>query len=256
MVKFRKTWITAAVATAAMSSSVFGTQVQIYRDLSNYSAGSGGEFQVRVVSGNAGVLGGAATSTLVTHPGSPTVRANSFQTFCLEVNENFSPGTLYDAQLNTVVIDGQPGNNSLDGRESLAAGTAWLYERFRRGTLNGYDYDDSGVGRATTAGQLQQAIWYFQNQITLANPSGNHFVDLVDQAFGGLGSYDFGTDSGTFGFANVVFSTTNVRVLNIGMPGSGTWDRQDMLTLIPLPSGGGLAAAGLLGIVALRRRRA
>lgn len=238
----KRAWMVAAAAAVAVASSALATEIRIGANNTDYRGGNGGEFTVIVQSGNAGVIG--------TSSDRPSV-ANSFQSFCLEVNENLSFGATYAAQINTVVIDGQPGNSGLAGRQTLAAGTAWLYERFRTGALaaDGYDYNP-GSGRQASAMALQDAIWMFQNQITYN--ANNSFVIAANNALG-AGSFA-GLDGA---FADADFSQTRVRALNLGSgTGEDPWGNQDLLTLIPLPTGGGLAAAGLLGLAAVRRRRA
>jgi len=199
-----------AVTTASLAD---GTGILV---TGSYSAGSGGEFTGTPVSGFIGLTGLAAD-----------LDGSTFQTFCLEVNEQFTPGTTYTMIINTVAIAGGSGGPSfpLDER------AAYLFYNFRNGTLTGYDY--TPAGRQASAGELQAAIWYIQgNQSGGAN---NAFVALADAAVGsgewsGLG---------------------DVRVLNLyGEDGS---HHQDVLTIIPTP--GALALLGLAGLTAVRRRR-
>ena len=62
----------------------------------------------------------------------------TFQTFCVEDSEYFSPGSTYNVQLNTAAVYGMPGATS--GSEPVTLGTAWLYSQFANGSLSGYDY--------------------------------------------------------------------------------------------------------------------
>jgi hypothetical protein len=181
-----------------------------------YSNGLGGEFTLTPVSGFVGVTGLAAD-----------LSATAFQTFCLEVNENFAPGTTYDLCISTSAVAGGSGGPSL----ALDPRVAFLYFNFRLGTLAGYDY--SVAGRQASAGSLQQAIWFIQgNQPGGAN---NAFVTLADTAVGSGGWIGLG----------------DVRVLNV--VGANGALNQDQLTIIPAP--GAAAVLGLGVLLAGRRRR-
>ena len=227
--------VVAVVSSAALSSSVTVTR------MSGTFAGDGGEFNIERTSGSVGILGGPASPQ-----GAP---ANSFQSFCLELGQSVTLGDSYDVVISNNVDTGTgapisvpsgfSAPNPFNGRSTIAAGTAWLYEAFRAGTLNSYTYT-VGSGRENSARDLQIAIWIYQNQIEPNDPTyTNDFLDAASNAL---------TDP------TADYTGSRVRALN--MTDSSGQKRQDMLTIIPLPSGGGLAAAGLLGLVALRRRRA
>lgn len=181
-----------------------------------FSSGNGGEFTITPSAGFVGV-----TNLFADLSGS------SFQTFCLETNEQFSPGNSYGMNINTVAIMGGSGGPSYP----LQPETAYLYWHFRNGSLTGYDY---GAGRQASAGALQRAIWYIQgNQSGGAN---NAFVALATSAVSG-GSW---TGIG------------DVRVLNVYRASNNALG-QDQLTIIPTPSAAVLM--GLGGLAAMRRRR-
>ena len=76
----------------------------------------------------------------------------SIQSFCIESSEYINP-TSYWVNLSSAANEGGvPG-----GVDPLSVGAAYLYSQFAEGTLAGYDYTNTGVGRKTSAGQLQQA---------------------------------------------------------------------------------------------------
>ncbi len=172
----------------------------------------------------------------------------TFNTFCLELNEQVAVGQNYTYDLNTAAVDGGAGGPSPD---PLDARTAALYEAFARGTLANYDYDNDGDGgmgadmdRKLTAAALQAAIWEIEEERSIENTDSdarvrelaNYYVDtlslqLVNQGLGGM-----------------------VRVLNMWDANGG--NAQDMLVLIPLPSAAGLAGLGLAGLAVRRRRLA
>jgi hypothetical protein len=208
-----------ALSAGLASSAMAGT---IRLDTTAYSAGVGGEFQATVLSGYVGEVGGAAS-----------LSASTFETFCLEHQEEFRPGDTYNVTLNTAAVFGgtDGGEDPIDDR------TAFLYTRFREGTLPGFDY--SAAGRQASSGQLQNAIWFLEDEQGGVN---NAFVALANAAVA-VGGEWYGQGIG------------NVRVMN--MSNAEFPHAQDQLTLIsiPLPSAAGLAGLGL-GAGLIRRRRA
>ncbi|MCC5787789.1 MAG: VPLPA-CTERM sorting domain-containing protein [Phycisphaerales bacterium] len=241
----KNAWIVAAAATAAVSSSSLANSIIQVNRVSGYHQNiivapnvGGGEFTVSRVSG-----GGIGETGLASDIGS-----NSFQTFCVELNQSISNGQ-FRAQVNDEVLTGAPGFSVIMDT------TAWLYVQFRRGGLAsiGYDYDPNAT-RVESSAALQLAIWNLQGQFGQPGQSGSRNTNLVNELNSNQLAQDF------IAAANAATSNgwqnTSVRVLNVGSVNGTDWDNQDLLTLIPLPSGGGLAAAGLMGLVALRRRRA
>jgi hypothetical protein len=94
-----------------------------------------------------------------------------FQTFCI----NTSIG----------VEGGIPLNATLDP-SGVAVGTSWLYGAFARGTLGSYNYADiTGGGRATSAWELQNAIWELQGQ-TFDSTAASFYVGMAVSHFGTL----------------------------------------------------------------------
>src|ERR1017187_8366078 len=64
----------------------------------------------------------------------------TFQTFCIEYNEEFYPGSTYNYKQNTGAVAGGAGAFAIDPNTGLAMdnisiGTAWLYSQFRNGGL-------------------------------------------------------------------------------------------------------------------------
>jgi hypothetical protein len=119
---------------------------------SAYSWGNGGEFT-------------AATTGLGT-----------FQTFCIEYNEEFGPGNRYDYKENTGAVAGGGNLGTLHtdpntglAMDNISIGTAYLYSQFRNGGLV--------ISTAAQAGQVQNAIWYLENEISLAQLSTMNGVD-------------------------------------------------------------------------------
>lgn len=179
--------------------------------------GLGGEFRVTPFSGNSpGVTGKPADLSL-----------DSMETFCMQADEYIAPGNVFRFEINT-------GVTSASGFDPVDPRTAYLYTYFRNGVLPGYDY---GAGRAASAADLQNAIWFIEQENFGVS---NGFVALANAAVASGGVWE-GKGIG------------DVRVLNL-------FDQernpvQDQLTLLPGPGPITLVvAAGAL--LARRRSRA
>jgi hypothetical protein len=155
----------------------------------------------------------------------------TFETFCLEKNENFTLGPTFTVTPNDAAVYG--GNNMVNnpGRDPISVGTAWLYHQFQLGTLSQYDY--TGATRGASSQALQQAIWWLEGEV--ADPS-NYYSQLVVGKFG-TAATAMADNAGQIG----------VGVLNLWVPGQ-EWTtagaRQDVLVCIP---DGGLTVS-LLGL--------
>lgn len=215
----KMTMIAAAlVATAAGAASASTIRL----DTTSFSSGSGGEFKATALTGFVGITGDATS-----------FGGSTFQTFCLESHENFRPGQVYNVTLNTGAVSATRGFDALDAR------TAFLYTRFREGSLSGFDFSSESA-RRNSAGRLQKAIWYLEDE---SGGENNSFVALANAAIA-VGGEWFGVGMG------------NVRVMNLS--NTEFPFAQDQLTLItvPLPTAAaaGLAGFGLLATGRTRRR--
>lgn len=190
-------------ATAAFG---IGYSVSTVGGFGPHQTGSGGEFTLRT---SDSFMDSVAE-------GYNTVAKNqvaghvNFQTFCVETREYIYPNTSYDVTLSGHTTSGT----------ALTKGAAYLYSQFAQGILSGYDY---GIGRTTSAAQLQIALWTLMGDqlgqgLNLSNP----FQSLVVSQFGDWNSANEAAASGELG----------VFVLNMWPSGhlnNAAYARQDQL---------------------------
>jgi hypothetical protein len=205
---------------------------------STYQSGSGGEFLFRVTD-DSGDL-------------DPYFNVgDEFATFCIETNEYLSKDTDYYVVLNIEAVKGGVGGGSPD---PLCNETKYLYFNYWEGTLSNYDYANSSGDRLSDAGQLQNAIWYFENE-GAAPASGTEGAAWVTEAINAVKPVSEGGGGWT--------DTQYVRVLNLYTNSSMTAFVQDQLVVIdrgpqnfvPLPAAVWMGGILLLGLGASRRLR-
>lgn len=211
----------AALVVLAIAGTAMGADT-IRMSQGPFSAGNGGEFVAQPLTGNVGVVGLPAD-----------IAAGTFETFCVEENELFRPGDVYNFVINTGAVQGGVAGQDPPGSgfDPLDARTAYLYHHFRYGTLGLFDY---GAGRQASAADLQQAIWYIEQE----GGTNNYFVALAEAAIG----------------AGAWSGIGDVRVLNLS---NGEFpNAQDQLTIVQfIPTPGAVALMGMGGLLAARRKR-
>lgn len=202
-----------------------------------YSSGIGGEFVAAAPADDPGLANYLGNySSLTKYNGNNGYYG--FATFCVEYNEEFSPGSTYSVTLGPNAMYGSEPPNG----DPISRGTAYLYYLFATGNQTfGYDW---GAGRLNSAGQLQNAIWWLEAEgpggVPLAYDSSNPFENLVISTFGSA--------------ANAMADNDNlypVEVMVLGQPGQV----QDQLILVP-DGGTTLLLLGVAcGGIALFKRR-
>jgi VPDSG-CTERM motif len=178
--------------------------------------------------------GGEFTATVAGFP--------SFQTFCIEIQHEFTLGGTYNYTLGQDTHGAPPSTAS----PVLNLGTAWLFSQFGAGHI--------AIGSTTQAGEFQAALWYFQGQGVNGNgafsgpgfgdglPGANAYTDEAITALTGLGLDALDPSNGKFFVSIIESSNAN------GAPA------QDWLYV---PDGGTtvvLLGIGLMGLVLVSRR--
>lgn len=161
-----------------------------------------------------------------------------YTTFCLEIQEPISMGTVYEYGLsNSVKNRGGAGPLSLDNTTGYAI--AFLFHEYQTGATNSVEsLSGLSLSDAQARELLQRTIW---NKLYGGHTDGFFTQGKIDLLFtAAQGQWQ---------------SLRNVRVMNVWVDADNqTGARQDMLTMVPLPSSAGLAGLGLLCISARRRR--
>jgi len=226
----------------ALASPALAGQVQVGYSGSNYGmfqTGSGGEFTLNVLTSGLNTsgyfFGAGDTGTM------DIGVTGTFQSFCLEETEYIYPYPSSPfVDVNSRAVDGGVG----PAGDPISYGTTYLYSRFATGALaaDGYNY---GAGRATSAGQLQEAIWGLEGEA--AYNFSNPYIVIVDGLFGGQAGAQADAPVGNYG----------VYVLNLWGDENRTGHMQDQLYHASVPDGGAtltLLGGVLMGLGALRRK--
>jgi hypothetical protein len=216
--------LTAPSAFASFDGTITLTQNQ-------YSYGNGGQFT-------------AVTSGLGT-----------FQTFCIEYNEEYQPGSQYEYYENSGAVAGDGGANTTDphtglSMDNISIGTAWLYSQFRAGTLANYFSSTVSVQKQN-AGDLQVAIWYLEgeiNTLTFNGADGTTFYNDAVTAAAALGKNVTDDSDGDFGvIALNLYSTVKVGDNQpVTINGTTYYASQDQLAIVPVPEVTTIIAGALL----------
>lgn len=256
----------AGVALLAIAGSVASAGTVKLGDPSWGRSGSGGEFRVHSTTGFVGL------NNLPADAAYTGAQAGNWGTFCIEIGEylNGFPSATFNTTIdkwaikgNVVTNPGNPNQPAGPGTDALEYETAFLYHAFRYGKLDDYqaaaaagaygvsldtladaagtfDYA-AGAARSADTAQLQGALWKFEEGNT------NGVIGAMKDFLVALAAYHVAAGGDWFGKG-----IGSVRVLNLFDNAGG--NIQSQLTIIPLPTAGGMAMAGLLGVLAIRRR--
>jgi hypothetical protein len=216
----KKLYLAVGLAGMMAVPSVFaGFDGTVTLTQGSYSYGNGGEFT-------------AATSGLGT-----------FQTFCIEYNEEFGPGNSYSYRINTGAVAGGSGVDATDPyttlpMDNISIGTAWLYSQFRAGTLANY----FTANHQQNAGNLQDAIWYLEGELTslaFNGADGTYYYNLAKQ-YAGTGNL---TDAQVQADSNGAYGVVALNLFDgaysttvQGANGKSYQVNQDQLAIVPEPT--------------------
>lgn len=230
--------ICASITTSVLADAIDYTNGVVqdggrghYTRLGGYYIGGGGEFTLY------GDLLKLSNDAYADSTSGKFSKDESFQTFCLESNE-YTYNTV-DVFVSQSFVGGSAGSHAYRGGRNTSSGddldarTAYLYYQFAKGTLTGYDYTP-GIGRAFSAGALQNAIWWIEGELSFmpAGPQAAAWIALANDAVDPINGWWSGIG--------------DVRVLQLVYefaPGSAY--RQDFIYVTPVP---GAVLLGMIGL--------
>jgi hypothetical protein len=163
-----------------------------------------------------------------------TVTESQWDTFCLERNEYFSPGSSY--KVDSISLNAIEGGIKGGPADPISSQTAYLYFRYIQGTIAGL----SGVGTGDQQKAIQYVIWNLENELALP---GTENADVLAYISDYMSIANSATNGEYYG----------VRVVN---PVDASGNRiQSQLVYVSEPGTLILMGSGLLGLVLFGRKK-
>jgi hypothetical protein len=105
-----------------------------------------------------------------------TSNNGTFDTFCISINTEFSPGDLYNYTVSpTIVANPAPAGYPQNPPTYISYGTAYIYNQFEHGNAN-----YAGTLNGDTANAVQYTIWYLQGLLNgYTDPRGYDYTSEV-----------------------------------------------------------------------------
>lgn len=179
-----------ALFVACASADAFAGY-EFHLDYANDFHGSGGEFRV-TPSGDAWANSGFAFKGYSEWTGAYNADGTlkSFVTFCVERSQDVALDQNNDYD--------QIGPDVRPEGDALSKGTAFLYEAFAMGALEGYDYENANGQRKADAKALQDVFWYLEDEQGPKSYSlFGYYLGLATDKFGSLAVAKSDYDGGT-----------------------------------------------------------
>jgi hypothetical protein len=198
-------------------------------DYGAYHEGNGGEFTIS---------GSTSLGTIY-----------SYTSFCLETNEYFYPGHSYTVEsVTTYAANGGVGG-AVDNKDYVSDASKWLMNEYVNNNDSLYDlskglFNDDYYTLSEFAGDVQNAIWYMENEIQTGNVLTEYILDTL------------GVDRSTAAEDYLSW----VQVLNLvtmNADGSVASLHQSQLVAAPVPEPATmvLLGTGVIGLAGMSRRK-
>ena len=205
--------------------------------------------------------GGPFTAQMWNHA-SNTPNGAAWISFCVEGNEYFNNNGQYWKEIATSAKGGGLSGQS-GGVDELSTGSAWLYRQVHDAVMNGASnalasltwVDGAAVSHTFDAtdvagdlSEIQRVIWSFEGEGAAGGAVDSFRFNAIKQLVISTVGANYLGDGVTYGLYGV-------RVMRLWANQDLTGNKQDQLIVIPMPAPAAMAAAGLLGIGVIRRRR-
>jgi hypothetical protein len=205
----------------------------------NANGGNGGAYTAQILPGSG--LTNAPYSNATKNVGNWDP---SFETFCLEKWEYFTPGLTYNFTVDAFASGDRNKDGTAEEIDYLSQGTAWLYRNYAIGSYNSLIGTTYASWKALNK-DFQAAVWTLEGDINATN----YFTNLAKSKFTTLTNAKLDANGYAYG----------VRALNLYTSDKSgkTIHAQSQLYFVPdTASTLALVGAALAGLIAFRRRAA